>query len=103
VEHLRHAAALRPYDADIQAALGSALMFLGKPTEAEVHLHRAIELDPKNAEAHFYVAAILVKRGRGEEAARHFSQAVNLDQGLKAKVMEALGRVPDRGQTKGVP
>ena len=63
---------------EVQAALGTALMMLGRPQAALEHLQSAVRLQPDDADAHNNLAAALVSLGRTSEAVEHLREAVRL-------------------------
>jgi len=73
VQDLKHAAALQPNDADLQAVLAEALVSAAgsKVTpEAMAALDRALAIDPKNPQARYYLGMAKASMGQGAEAAK---------------------------------
>jgi len=58
--------------------LGSLLMRLGQPDQAEISLREALRLDPGICEAHSGLGALLAVRGQNDEARYHFETALQI-------------------------
>ncbi|MGA2864291.1 MAG: tetratricopeptide repeat protein [Verrucomicrobiota bacterium] len=80
VQHLAEAVRLLPagFDrrynpADMQAALGDALLAKGDVQQAVAALTKALNLDPQNARTHYLLALALAAQGNIEESLKHYA------------------------------
>lgn len=79
-EMLRRAIALKPGLAQAHAWLGSALLQLGRVTEAIASMREALRLEPDNATGHTALArALWMGEARVDEAIAHLREAINLN------------------------
>jgi len=89
VNELRTAAELDPLNAEYLVALGNALVYAGRPVEAEAQLKAAIALDPAADSAHIALAKVYDTNKRYAEAIDEASSAFFLrgqrNQALKIK------------------
>ncbi len=72
LEHLKHAVALNPFDAQPWLDLGAALELQGKTSEAEGCLHRASALAPNMPAFQYAIGNFFLLHGNVDEAFRHF-------------------------------
>jgi tetratricopeptide (TPR) repeat protein len=59
--------------------LGTVLLKLGRPDEAEVYLRESLEEDPRFPKAHFQYGLLLEKRGKYAEAIQELQRAAEFD------------------------
>ena len=64
-----------------QFELGTALVNLGRPREAEEHLLLALQLEPERAATHLELGGAFMREGRTAEAAPEFREALRLEPG----------------------
>lgn len=80
ITNLRKAESLRPLKADENAALGLALIAMGRDGEAMAALNRAIVLDPYDAMIRTVLGRVyFIGKGQFGEAAAEFERALALD------------------------
>ena len=70
--------------------LGSLLLRLDKPEQAETALRESLRYDPRFAAAHYRLGRVLEKAGRDEPAIEEYRAAVSLDPSL-AEAYYSLG------------
>lgn len=96
VPHYQAALALRPGDATVENALGSALLSSGKIPEAVRHLYVATAARPEYFDAHYNLGIALANAGEFARAAEEFAEAVRLkpeDSGAEANLGAALAEL----------
>ena len=79
VREFEKALRIRPAYDDAHYNMGTALLHLGKISEAKAHLERAIALDPDNPQAHNNLGMIYSDGGQYDKAVEQFQTAIALD------------------------
>ncbi|PYE84978.1 tetratricopeptide repeat protein [Pseudoroseicyclus aestuarii] len=95
------AGAQQGMSAEIEAALGSANLRLGRLGQAESHLRRAVEADPAYDEAWNNLGVLLMERGAVPEAYEVFRRAFAAADGgsetIRDNLRLALAKLDDPG------
>jgi len=84
------AAADQGMTADVQSALGTANLGLGRLGQAEKLLRDAIELDPTRPEIWNNLGVVLMERDKNAEAEQVFRKAYALDNGQSDSIRDNL-------------
>jgi Flp pilus assembly protein TadD len=98
IEQYQMASTLRPNDATVENALGSALLASGKLPEAAKHFYSATKARPDYFDAHYNLGILLAAAGQFARAAQEFAEATRLrpqDAGAEANLGAALGQLGD--------
>jgi tetratricopeptide (TPR) repeat protein len=82
-ELLSRAVALKPSDVTARINLGSVMLFLKKPLEADREFRAALEYDPNSAQAHLGVAMSSYQLGRRAEALAQVQEALRIQPGYR--------------------
>ncbi|HSC45630.1 MAG TPA: tetratricopeptide repeat protein, partial [Candidatus Acidoferrum sp.] len=101
VEHYQAALKLRPNDATVENALGSALLAGGNLAEAARHLYAATVARPDYFDAHYNLGIVLASAGQFARAAQEFAEAARLkpeDANAQANLGAAFAELGDNSQ-----
>lgn len=90
LEFYQRAAATGPLGANVQAAIGTANLRLGRLGQAETWLRAAVERDPEFVSAWNNLGVVLVEQGDYPEARLVFRRAFALDNGASEEIRENL-------------
>lgn len=90
LELYQRAAATGTLGADVQAAIGTANLRLGRIGQAETWLRAAVERDPEYVAAWNNLGVVLVEEGNFPEARLVFRRAFALDNGASDEIRENL-------------
>jgi len=86
----QRAAATGSLGAEVQAAIGTANLRLGRIGQAETWLRAAVESDPQFVSAWNNLGVVLVEQGNFPEARLVFRRAFALDSGASEEIRENL-------------
>jgi tetratricopeptide (TPR) repeat protein len=99
--HFTRAVRRQPGIPDLRAALGTALLNLGREAEAERAYRDALRIDPASVDALFGLAYIQFGRGRLAEAAASYRRVLELDPAHFESIVNLANVLAQQGDAAG--